>query len=271
MHTPFDGSQPLFRIGLAPLGDAAWLERDERLPRYLAEKERLLSQDRDAVFGAQPGSGAAQAEALRLIESTLNTPASPSDAPLMAAARLVAEDLAILQTSPEGWRLTAGCICFPSSWSLPDKLGKPLHEVHGPVPDFQTGTRNATIIERIFDNLRPDEPVIRWNWSLYGTDTLHHPHLSPPQRFGRGDRADTVYLRVERQTLRKLPQTDAVLFTIGIHLTPLEAIEAHPERERLTQGLIRQIEALDEAQSEYKGLRAERERLLHRLRGTPSR
>lgn len=267
MHTPFDGSQPLFRIGLAPLGDSEWLERDERLPLYLAEKERLLTQGRDAVFGAQPGSEAAQAEALRLIETTMNTPAPPSDAPLIAAARLVAEDLAILQKSPEGFRLTAGCICFPSSWSLAEKLGKPLHEVHGPVPDFQTGTRNATIIERIFDNLRADEPVIRWNWSLYGSDTLHHPHLSPPQRFGSGDRAEAVYVRVERQTLRKLPQTGAVLFTIGVHMTPLETIEAHPERERLTEGLIRQIEALDEAQSEYKGLHAERERLIMRLKG----
>lgn len=266
MHTPYDGSQPLFRIGLAPLGDDPWLERDDRLPAYLAEKDRLLTHHREAVFGAETGSEAAQTEALCLIEAALGVTAKPDDAPLIAAARLVVEDLALLQKSPEGWRLTAGCICFPSSWSLAQKLGKPLHDVHGPVPDFQHGTRNAAIIERIFDNLRPDEPVIRWNWSVYGNDTLHHPHLSPPRRFGDGADADSVWLRVERQTLRKLPQTGAVLFTIGIHLTPLEAIEAPPERERLTEGLIRQIEALDEAQTDYKGLSAERERLLGRLR-----
>ncbi|UDF02968.1 DUF3445 domain-containing protein [Asticcacaulis sp. AND118] len=266
MHTPYDGSQPLFRIGLAPLGDAPWLERDERLPVYLAEKDRLLRDHRDAVFGAEPGSDIAQAETLRLIEATLNATAKPDDAPLIAAARLVAEDLALLQKSTEGWRLTAGCICFPSSWTLAEKLGKPLHDVHGSVPDFQHGTRNAAIIERIFDNLRPDEPVIRWNWSVYGNDTLHHPHLSPPRRFGDGEHAESVWLRVERQTLRKLPQSGAVLFTIGVHLTPLEAIEAHPERERLTEGLIRQIEALDEAQTDYKGLSAERALLLGRLR-----
>ncbi|MFT3997627.1 MAG: DUF3445 domain-containing protein [Asticcacaulis sp.] len=268
MHTPYDGSHPLFRIGLAPLGDEVWLERDERLPAYLAEKARLLSDQRDAVFGAEAGSHAAQAEALDTISAYLNQPIEAEDkAPLIAAARQVAEDLVILQKSPEGWRVTAGCVCFPSSWALSEKLGKALHDVHAPVPDFQEGTRNAAVIERIFDNLRPEEPVIRWNWSVYGNDTLHHPHLSPPNRFGPN--GDKVYLRVERQTLRKLPVTGAVLFTIGIHLTPLEAIETHPERERLIDGLITQIGHLQPRQRDYKGLGTDYQRLLTRLKRTP--
>ncbi|MDC7682500.1 DUF3445 domain-containing protein [Asticcacaulis sp. BYS171W] len=268
MHTPYDGSQPLFRIGLSPLRDTPWLERDERLPIYLAEKARLFKDTRDAVWGAEPGSEAAQTEAYDLIRATLGLSAdTPNEPPLLAAARVVAEDLALLQKSPEGWRLMAGAICFPSSWSITEKLGKVLHEVHTPVPDFSEGTRNAAVIERIFDNLRPDEPVIRWNWSLYGNDTLHHPHVSPPQRFGDGPDADTVFIRVERQTLHKLPDTGAVLFTIGIHLTPLEALDAHPDRDAIAQSLITQIEALIDTQLDYKGLTWERERLLRRLRG----
>lgn len=269
MHTPFDGSSKLFTIGMAPLGDADWLERDDRLSPYLSEKAHLLATVRDEVFGAETGSEAAQGEALRLICAHLgqNVPVT-DEPPLMAAARLVAEDLVILQKSDGGWRVTAGCVCFPSSWALSEKLGKVLADVHAPVPDFSTGTRNAAVIERIFDNLRPDEPVLRWNYSLYGDAELYHPRPTPPGRFGTGEAAGNVVVRVERQSLRKLPATGAVLFTIGIHLTPLEAIEAHPERERLIAGLIAQIEALNAAQSEYKGLSEDRARLLKRLRGS---
>ncbi|ESQ79842.1 DUF3445 domain-containing protein [Asticcacaulis sp. YBE204] len=266
MHTPFDGSQPLFRIGLSPLGDTPWLEQDERLPVYLAEKARLFAETRGTVWGAEPGSEAAQTEAHDLIRTLLGLPPeTPAEPSLLAAARLVAEDLAILQKSPEGWRLTAGAICFPSSWLIAEKLGKALHEVHAPVPDFSEGTRNAAVIERIFDNLRPDEPVIRWNWSLYGNDTLHHPHVAPPQRFGNGPDADSVFIRVERQTLRKLPDSGAVLFSIGIQLTPLDALATHPDGKIWLRELIFQVENLTPLQLEYKGLSFECNRLLNRL------
>jgi hypothetical protein len=42
-------------------------------------------------------------------------------------------------------------------------------------PALQKGTRNAGLIERMFDNLRLDMPVVRWNWSVYGDAELFHP------------------------------------------------------------------------------------------------
>ena len=35
------------------------------------------------------------------------------------------------------YRLIGGVLCFPSSWVLRDKLGRPISEVHGPVPGPQ--------------------------------------------------------------------------------------------------------------------------------------
>lgn len=38
-----------------------------------------------------------------------------------------------------------------------------------------------------------------------------------------------VRMRVERQTLRRLPRTGAILFTIRVYLTPLEQLVREPE------------------------------------------
>lgn len=268
LPTPYDGSARLFQIGLKPLDAAQWLQPDAASAMQLAEKHRLVAERLPDVFGALPESVAAQSELLTVVETLVGGNAPDSDEPpLLAAARLVQDDLILLDKTPQGWRVMAGALCFPSSWVLAEKLGRVMHDVHASVPGFAEGTRPAQLIERMFDNLRPETPMIRWNWSLYGDDRLFHPDTLGPEerRFGTGERADPVFLRVERQTLRKLPQTGAIVFTIRISLDPLEALATHPEAGRIATSLIEQIEALDPAQLDYKGLTLERERLLARL------
>ena len=291
MHTPYDGSSKLFTIGLKPLDLADWIECDGNLRAYLDEKDRLMTRVPREVFAALPGSEAAQDEALMLLADHLPerypdiyarmgpqidiVPAfrrirldDPLIPRLLLAAGLVQEDLIILQKRPDGWTVTAGALAFPSSWRLSDKLGKPMHDVHGPVPDFNAGTRNAMMIERMFDNLRPDMPVMRWNWSLYGDDVLHHPEAgNGGRRFGEGEIAEHVYLRVERQTLRKLPQSGAILFTIRIYIDPLEALDTHAEGPAIAGALIDQVNELTPAQLEYKGLAVEKDSVIRRLQG----
>ena len=43
-YTPFDGSSKPFTIGLKPLDLATWLEVDDALEPYLAEKDRLYAE-----------------------------------------------------------------------------------------------------------------------------------------------------------------------------------------------------------------------------------
>jgi hypothetical protein len=163
-----------------------------------------------------------------------------------------------------GWRLVAGHLCFPSSWRLHEKFGKALQEIHTPVPDFGHDTRNATIIERMFDNLRPEQPIIRWNWSLHADDALHHQHSIGQWRFG-DEKIDSLFFRLERQTLRKLPGSGDILFTIRIYLDPLEAMEQQPNAAELARALIGQLQAYTPSQLDYKGLTLERDRLIARL------
>lgn len=286
MHTPYDGSHKLFTIGVKPLDPAEWVDVDDKLLSYLDEKDRLAERVPEKIFVAEPGTEAAQGEVLTLLADhlperfpdiyqrlgpqidiipafrrvRLDTPYPP----LLVAGGLVQEDLVLMRRSESGWRLAAAHLCFPSSWRLHEKFGKALQDIHAPVPDFNRDTRNANVIERMFDNLRAGQPVMRWNWSLHADDVLHHPHSAGQWKFG-DKKIDSLYFRLERQTLRKLPESGDILFTIRIYLDPLAAMEAQTNAAELAQALISQLHAYSPAQLDYKGLTLERDRLIARL------
>jgi hypothetical protein len=202
----------------------------------------------------------------------------PGLPPLKIAARLVQEDLVLMRRSDEGWRICAASLSFPSSWSLVEKFGKPLREIHRPVPHFGHGTRSDDLIERMFDKLQ-GQLVERFNWSLQPDAGLYKP-LSSMQRDDRAekavsrfpgvDAASVAFIRVERQTVRKLPVSGDVLFTIRIHLDPMSALRAHPERARIAASFAGQLAALERSELDYKGLAADRDRLVAALEAIAS-
>ncbi|RUW93177.1 DUF3445 domain-containing protein [Mesorhizobium sp. M7A.F.Ca.US.010.02.1.1] len=294
-HTPYDGSSKLFSIGLKPLDPADWIEVDAHLLPYLAEKRRLYAETSERVFVEENGTRDAQQEVLDLLAAHLlerfpethrlggsgvevagaanRLPASLADAPLAKASQLVQEDLILMRSSDSGWRLVAGSLCFPSSWSLLEKFGKPLQDIHAPVPGFGPGTRPAELINRMFDGLQ-GQAVERYNWSIQSDNALYHPlsdlqridrATNRPSRFPDGDIDAHAFIRVERQTLRKLPVSRDILFTIRIHLDPLAVLARHPDRAKLAASFAAQLKALDLAQLDYKGLTSDRDRLVDRL------
>ena len=293
-HTPYDGSSTPFTIGLRQLDLATWLEIDGHYEAYLTQKRELIAHDRATVFRAEPDTLAAQEEVFSLVRdhliagfpsifpgtrqweaalAALDGVGSDDHPPLLAASLLVQEDLVLMRRGADGWRLAAASLCFPSSWSLAEKFGRPLDEIHGPVPGFGAGTRPAGLISRMFDNLRLDRPVERTNWSLQTDAGLHKPMSSSqrddratlrPARFG-GRPADSAFIRVERQTLRKLPVSGDVLFTIRIFVDPMAVLARHPQRAALARSFAAQLAAMDADQLDYKGLAADRDRLVDAL------
>lgn len=284
-HTPYDGSAPLFRIGLQPLEPAQWLEVDSRLADYLSEKERLEALYGDKVFAEEPDTREAQREVLELLLGHLklhhgdtheviadrvrvagrSVVLDGEEPPLLTAARLVQEDLIVMRKGEAGWRLAAASLSFPSSWSLREKFSRPLHEIHQPVPGFGPGTRNASLIERIFDNLQVEIPVRRMNWSVYSDDELFHDDRAA-EHLNKQDFDAGIFLRVEYQTLRRLPKSGDILFTVRIHVDPLAALRQHPEGKRVCQGFVDSLERLDSDQLSYKGLIHSRDRLVDEIR-----
>lgn len=283
IHAPYAGPTRPFTIGLSALDTARWIEPDVHLDRYLAEKRQLAATRLTDVFRATRDSLTAQQECLTELVSHLPTHhpqlyrrdgevvqiashtvdlSDESLPPLLRAGLLVQEDLVIMMKREAGWHIAAAHLSFPSSWSLAEKFDRPMEAVHEHVPGFQGGTRNAAMINRIFDNLAPGLPAERFNWSINWRQKLFHPET------GRNDDAepDEAVIRVERQTLTKLPETGAIVFTIRIYLDPVTLFREHPDGRRLATALADQLQGLSAPQIRYKGLDVQRDRLVSRLR-----
>ena len=259
------GAPVPFTIGLKPIEEPDWLRPDDRLPLYLDEKARLNAVDRDAVFASIDGMTAAQAEAEAMVSTWLAARSERHDErgevrgrrepdaelpPLLRAAMRSCEDLVLMRRVESGWLLAAASLHFPSAWVLAEKIGRPLQTVHAPVPAFQEGTRYAALIDRMFDNLRPGTVVARGNWSLHAHGDLHLPRNKIDLDDLPGDELDRpLYRRAERQTLRRLPVSGDILFTIDVSVHPFEAVNA-PER----SAIATHVRALDRDQRAYKGM-----------------
>lgn len=265
---------PAFRIGVQPLEAENWLVTSDQLAAYRAEKAELIAHKFDEVFAAEPDTHDAQVETLERISAFTSAklgfeiPPCPKDEPpLQHAARHIEDDLVLMRNGETGWRLVAGSLCFPSSWRLRDKFGHPMHIVHGTVPGFGTGTRNATIIARMFDTLALDTPVIRANWSIYPDNALHHPgsHGEPIREFEL-DKPIIYqgYFRSERQTLTKLPKSGDILFTIRIGIEPLSETVARGDALKLASAL----RLMNEDERRYKGMLQAADRLADELEAT---
>jgi dimethylamine monooxygenase subunit A len=270
-------SPPFVRMGIRAMGETTPLFLDgDDVPAQLAEKDRILAAHHDDVVATTPEADAACAELLTLIQSRPDRPdhsgptPPPQDLdrlhPLEAAARLVAEDLCILQRDDRlgQWVLTAGAVCFPSHWRLRDKLGRPLADIHGPVPDYAQDL--ADKVDRFFDRLRPGAGVWRRNWTVHTRPDLFAPDppAGPPDPPITVHNAGTrLWLRSEQQCLNLVAKTRAILFTIRTQQVPLSTLREHP---RLAAAIADAVDAWPEHQVAYRGGSAVTDPLVRYLR-----
>jgi hypothetical protein len=244
-YLPFEAGPHRLQMGLMALKPDDWIELDDTLPATLLAKRRLLAERHDDVFAALPETEAAGAEVLAMLadhlprrfpkhyarmNTTLAVAATgellgigtPGVHPLETAARLVPEDLCLMRRTKDGYGLAAACVCFPSRWRLADKIGRSLGAIHAPVPGYADAL--GTPVDRFFARIAVDKPVWRLNWTIHAHS---EPFQPAPPRIDRIDPATfgaAVSLRVERQTLRRLPQSGDVLFTIRTYIRPLDEI-----------------------------------------------
>ncbi|WP_434055411.1 MAG: DUF3445 domain-containing protein [Roseibium sp.] len=284
-HRPYDGSTRPFTVGLKPIGEETWLEPDQFLDAHLAEKERLFAQDLRAVFRAEEDTCAAQREVLDLVTDNLmrfhplthrveagsatvigtgRRIAFGQEPALLTASKLVQEDLVIMREGPDGYRLVAASVCFPSSWRLSEKIGRSMSGIHEGVPDFN-GARMGQVVGRLFENLATDQLVCRFNWSIYPDDNLHHPIPEGIAFAVTEESLARLFLRVERQTLRRLPKSGDIVFTIRIHHDPLAKLAEQEDRKRIASDLRSQLMDLTADQLDYKGMIRARDEIAETL------
>lgn len=276
-YTPYDGSAKPFSIGLNQLDFGKWIEPDEELGFYLNEKHRILVSDFEDAFQAESDTEDAQEEVLSLLTEHLVKDhadryehngnamhmaghtvdlADKSTPALIRAGLLVQDDLVLMRRKPDGWHFSAGFVAFPSSWSVTEKFGLSMEGIHAQVPGFEGGTRNAELINRMFDKLAADRMVTRLNWSIKGNGNLPQPVSKHVERDPASALMDAAknFVRVERQTLRRLPVSGDTLFTIRIYADPITTIAAQPDAQALFQSMANLLTALTPEQLAYKGL-----------------
>ena len=205
------------RVGARPLPLQQWVsEIDADWEPTIAMKKSLLSRRPTEVVAALGDVGEACDEAATGVLASLGvTPSLETglDA-LIDAALYVADDLCVLMPDDRGiMRLAAGVVCSPNRWKLTEKIGGDMSTIHHPVARYDIDLENP--VHAMMARLRPERPVWRINWGISNHASLFQPR-TPPQTPGI-DPAD-LWFRVEWQTLRRLPITGAILFTIRTYV-----------------------------------------------------
>jgi len=269
-------------MGLTRADEAEWIACDQA--GLLPLRWALLEQRHEAVFAALPDTHTMGQEVQAMLAAHLarhcpqrfvlqedgrylldsatgarHDLEHPDRHPLERAARLVVEDLCVLASDAPGTpqRLVAACVCFPSRWLLADKIGQELAAIHGPVPFYPEHL--AAAMDRLFANLRPGMILQRSNWTIHDSATLFQPTAQPPQAITAKEAPGCFFVRSERQTLRRLPQTGAILFTILTRLCPLGDFLAKPT---CAAALLQALDNLPEETARYRGLAPYRDMLL---------
>lgn len=184
--------------------------------------------------------------------------------PLRLAGMLVQEDMCLMRetlrtagppgTLPE-YLLVAGAVCF--SFSAPEKHMLPLSELHHPaVPGYMEHLDNS--MNRFFSALRPERSYWRANFSFgefmeEASGEEQHLQGVPPALRTAQDARQRLWLRVEYETIRRLPQAqDHIVFTIKSYSDPLSSFEAVPCAAHALAAAVRDC---DSTFLFYKGLR----------------
>lgn len=166
-------------------------------------------------------------------------------------------DFLLLRANAAGrFQLVGGCVCFPSSWSLAEKIGHPMEFIHGPVPGLNAQLGRS--IDAFLAKLTPEAAWFRHNWGLSRSPELNQHPSRPMPRLTESVTLAEAWLRVEQQMLVALPTSNGVLFGIRIAMHSL----AEVKEDAATAGrLARALRTMPAQVAAYKGLGMARERV----------
>lgn len=179
--------------------------------------------------------------------------------PMLMASLMVQDDLAILFEDENGqYILRSGGIMLAGFWRLRDKINLPLSEIHthGDVPQYKEKLQKG--MEKFFVRLTVDKPVVRNNYFIQTDDNL--PWSTS---IGEEDNEKVgwytaepakdplkLYYRSERQSVRRLPKTGAIAFTIRTYFLPVSKMCNEPY---VPRRLLNAISSWSEDVRQYRG------------------
>lgn len=205
----------VLKMGLAKLDETAWLQPD---PDLAARAEGFAAYPQGIQLSPEVDEPAAELAAMLGLSGGLPE-----------AARAHHEDMCLL-TLREGedqYRLVGAAVAWPSDWTPAEKLGLPLRALHAPIQGYEE--QLASGVDHFMAKLKPGAIYGRCNWFIAATGERRWVAEPPEQAFAHvtSDNAgETLFVRSERQTLRRLPHTGAILFNIGVYVSPLGTLSA---------------------------------------------
>ena len=235
IHTPYKNGEGGVKVGLEPIKESDWLEIDDLFNSEIELKKDLYDSHFNDIHQEVKESFESQVELLSVLRSHLEQyhpdhkiTSVAESLPLKSASLMVQEDLVLMLPRGEEYFLGAASLCAPSNWSLQEKFKSSLIGLHVHVPTYEK--KIGSRVNNLFINLPMERIFQRFNWSVYEDSKLFQPARSK----SRIERSKTVtednagnrlFIRVERQTIRRLPETGAIVFTIRVHVNPLLSIK----------------------------------------------
>lgn len=250
------------RVGARPLDLRQWVSAvDDDWQRTIEMKRDLLRERPTEVVAGIDGAEEACDEVAAGVLSTIDgasTTETGLDA-LIDAALHVADDLCVLMPDDSGVpRLSAAVLCSPNRWRLSEKIGGSMASIHAPVARYEDDL--SLPVNAMLMRLSEERPVWRINWGISNHSSLFQPDIPPvtPDM----NPAD-MWFRVEWQTLRRLPITGGILFTIR---TYVEKLSDFMERDyAVVHDIADLVNKIPENVAEYKSIAPYRDKLFDYL------
>ena len=261
IHTPYKNGEGGVKVGLEPIKEPDWLEIDDLFDSEIELKRELYDSHFNDIHQEVKGSFESQVELLDVLKTHLeqyhpnHKITSMADSlPLKHASLMVQEDLVLMLPRGEEYFLGAASLCAPSNWSLEEKFKSSLMGLHVHVPTYEK--KIGPRVNSLFNNLPMQRIFQRFNWSIYEDPKLFQPARSKSQiersrTITEDNAGDRLYIRVERQTIRRLPETEAIVFTIRVHVNPLLSIKKDLS---LLTDLDKALENLTQDMKKYKSI-----------------
>ncbi|KAK7440231.1 hypothetical protein VKT23_017173 [Stygiomarasmius scandens] len=232
-----------------------WIELESTYRERVAQRKVLQEKYGKKIIDNLPGSELACRELMEMViqficirypnqfkfdaetgilyNGILKTEANTKEMhPLEVLNANVPEDFLITMEDPKTglYKMVAGVSCSSLGWNVGSKIGKPLQEIHGPVPDYKE--KMAFSMDRFFSKMPCDKPIQRGSWGLEIGQPLwlqdDDPHFKLRETQSPDLKVNDIYLRVDWQTLRRLPRSRAIVFNFKALFTPMTEFRNEP-------------------------------------------
>lgn len=271
-------------MGLRTIPRDEWIELDNHYPKYHADKAERIAERGEKCVRTDAEAFPAAVELLEELANyvsarypslytrtavgvdnlwsgeSFNIVERPlKEDPMAMCARLIQDDLAVLLEQPDGtYRLLAGAILLAGFWRLSDKFGMSLSDIHtsGDVPAFREKLEKGMM--KFFQRMKPDTLHGRNNYFIQVDDCLPWSHSIGSEdakvvSWSTAEKDKIIenhFFRSERQSLRRLPRSKAIVFTIRTYFLPITQIA---QEDYVPGRLASAVRSWGENVSIYKG------------------